>query len=365
MAQKRYRAQKTRGTQGFGYVAVDDGYIVNFTRSAGEKEIMESIQKESANEIMFHHRYPTSTPNYAEAAHPILVRHDSLKYDYYVIHNGIISNDDDLREKHFKDGFTYSTEITQNYCHGTKVLETISVFNDSEALAIELARDIDSGKHAGLEHVRGSIAFICLQADKTTGKTIKLMCGRNYGSPLKVDKVVGHYLALTSEGKGQEIAENHLFTYEYGNQAADSIPYKIGTQYYSRDYSKNYTQSYSHGASYYEGQGRGDYDDWRDHRRDATEKRVGFNLPAPKHDTSMDKLFQENEDLINIDIEEYMALVDERTDLLDILAEYKAGDPSDPIEFNEKVYYQEQLKEIDDKIKEYDAKYETRAIQAS
>lgn len=72
---KRYHNQKARGTEGFGYVAVQNGRVVSVARAQTEHEIMQKLEQETADEILFHHRMPTSGPNVEEMAHPILVEH--------------------------------------------------------------------------------------------------------------------------------------------------------------------------------------------------------------------------------------------------------------------------------------------------
>src|SRR3990167_2203449 len=85
---KRYSKQKTRGSDGFGFVGFNlaTGRLKHFGRSSTEKEIKEVLEETKANAVLFHHRYPTSTPNLPEANHPILVHNERLDFDYYVVH---------------------------------------------------------------------------------------------------------------------------------------------------------------------------------------------------------------------------------------------------------------------------------------
>lgn len=236
MVEKRYKLQKSRGTEGFGYVAIDDNFIVNYVRCRTEKGILKKLEAESANEIMFHHRFPTSTPNFRQCAHPIKVSNPKLMYDYYLIHNGVIFNDDVLKEKHEKEGFVYNTQVVNRWFNGTEVIEEESKYNDSESLAIELAQDLD--KDAKGIDVRGTVAFIMLQVDKATKETVKLFFARNYGSPLVYDIDEGHYVAITSEGKGKIVLPNVLHSFDYRTNAVETKDYPVGISSYSGGYSR-------------------------------------------------------------------------------------------------------------------------------
>lgn len=213
MTIKRYEAQKNRGQEGFGFVALKGGFITAFERTEEEKDIRKGLLEAKEDEILFHHRFPTSTPNFKEASHPIWVSHPSLKYDYYVIHNGVITNDHIWKTKHEALGYKYTTELTQEWKQGTRKVSIYTCWNDSEALAIELARSLDTeGK--GVD-VSGSIAFMALQADKTTGKAINMYWGHNSGSPLKAKMQKGQFLHVASEGDGKFVELHKLWSLNY------------------------------------------------------------------------------------------------------------------------------------------------------
>lgn len=162
---KRYYKQKNRGSDGFGYVAVQDNKVVNYMRSPVEHEIVTALRKETATEILFHHRFPTSVPNIEEGAHPLYVTHESeeaLKNQYFVVHNGVIRNDDDIKKEHEKAGFKYRTEIFRKFITYTgKEFDVESKWNDSEALAVETALALD-GKKDDIDTV-GVAAVIAFQ----------------------------------------------------------------------------------------------------------------------------------------------------------------------------------------------------------
>lgn len=235
MVRKSYEAQKTRGSDGFGYVTINSP--ARMLRFADEKPTFAALAKETAHEIIFHHRTPTSTANLAELAHPIVVDNAALTYRYYVVHNGIISNDDELRAKHETAGFVYTTLCRRYYEVGDMRYEMTSQFNDSEAFAIELARAIE-GKQAQVDAL-GSSAFIALAVDKKTDRAVTLYYGRNEGNPLKLEKTPS-YIAIRSEGNGQDVPTHTLNAYNYATGKTTETPMIIGshiTPIYSGGYS--------------------------------------------------------------------------------------------------------------------------------
>lgn len=252
---KAYQEQKSRGKEGFGYVSIKDGKVT-YDRSADEKEIEKSLDGlDAPDEILFHHRYPTSTKNIAECAHPIMVDNKELDNIFYVVHNGVITNTASLKEKHEKLGYVYNTEVT---IRKTELTETITRIphpiekgmvigynnenktertehNDSESLAIELARLVsDKGTDIG---THGSVAFMMLEVDRT-GRPLRMHFGRNGGNPLGKRKKNGHII-VSSLG-GDDIEDNTWYAYDYETGAEVSEKMKIGNYYdYKKDYSKD------------------------------------------------------------------------------------------------------------------------------
>jgi len=200
MVWKRYLDQKTRGQQGFGFVGIRDNKVIEYHRKKDEKEIEELLKDSEADTILFHHRYPTSTGNFEAAAHPIKVSHSSLTYDYYFAHNGIITNDDDVKKHHDTLGIPYSTQIT--YKTITAIEKDLSYkFNDSEALAIELALYLENKIETVRAH--GSIAVVGIRVHKETQMVESYLYGRNYSNPLKVNNNAA-FISVASEGHGTE-----------------------------------------------------------------------------------------------------------------------------------------------------------------
>ena len=210
---KRYRKQAHRGKQGFAFLPIRDKIIGTIERAEGESEILEKLKNELADKILFHHRFPTSTINLAEVTHPICVKSDLLEYNYFVVHNGVLQNELELKKKFELEGFVYNTviktatrhEVAGKMYYGNEV----ETFNDSESLAIDLAKYLD-GKSKSLLS-RGSIAFICVKTDKQ-GNAIELFFGRNEGNPLFIEDN-NNVFSLKSEGSGKSIEPDRLYHY--------------------------------------------------------------------------------------------------------------------------------------------------------
>jgi len=225
MLHKRYQMQKSRGTEGFGFVMLKGSKIVAYERAETEADIMDRLDQLQGDEVIFHHRFPTSTENLMEAAHPIKVSHESLKHDYYLIHNGIIRNPEAWKDIHEKEGFTYNTRIAVEKRTWHRSIFISDEFNDSEALAIELAKDLD--KQGNGINVSGSIAFVMLQADKE-GNATRLFWGRNDGYPLKINELKKVFRTIASEGNGILVPENKLYEFDYTRKTVSCRDYAVG-----------------------------------------------------------------------------------------------------------------------------------------
>lgn len=184
-----YRAQAARGSDGFGFVSYD-GKNMHHRRSTTYSKIAKAVESTAASMVMFHHRLPTSTPNVAESNHPIKVENSALLYTYYVVHNGIISNDRTRRVEHERLGFPYTTRLLNGYCtsRGTWYMSGDDKVNDSEALAIDLALFIE-GKIESVK-AEGSAAYCVVQTYKN-GTVRRVYYGRNSGNTLYVGKKHG------------------------------------------------------------------------------------------------------------------------------------------------------------------------------
>lgn len=210
---KRYRVQDGRGTDGFGFMTVSpDGKASEVFRATQEKDLLRGIKDSRATSFLLHHRFPTSLPNYEGATHPLVVKNEAFKYDYYIVHNGVISNYKTLFEE-YRKRHKFLTEMEEvkihRFVNSDEYYEfdpTTSV-NDSEIFAFDLAEYIE-GK-SNIIRSSGTIAFIGLQCEKD-GTVVNLIYGHNTGNPLIMedDKVM---FALKSEGHGVEVPENKIF----------------------------------------------------------------------------------------------------------------------------------------------------------
>lgn len=227
---KRYKKQQTRGKEGYGAISVKKGKINNIYRAEQESG-MNVLYGDDSETILFHHRRPTSTPNYVECTHPITVENDMLDYGYLVVHNGVITNCDDLRKKHEAIGFEYTTVIQEVYKMKKTGEERVSgkeKFNDSESLAIDLALAIQQEKDQ-IESL-GGIAFVAMQYDKETKEVLNVFFGRNYQSPLKIDNANGNFI-LASEGNGVDVKPHTLFSYNIKTKKITERKMSVGFVY--------------------------------------------------------------------------------------------------------------------------------------
>lgn len=218
----QYEDQHSRGQKGFGIIRISEKGKVEVDRACeGTKFLLDLYMKESKM-IIAHHRMPTSTENKMDQTHPIVVSNDLLQSDYLVVHNGIIGNDDELKKKHEELGFVYTTEYSYSYTQSSQY--NYSKFNDSEALAIELALFIE--KKISAIGTDNSAAFIILQLDKKTHIAQKVYFGKNGRADLKMSKTRGK-LRLSSEGEGSDVKENLLYAFDIKDETMDLTSQKM------------------------------------------------------------------------------------------------------------------------------------------
>lgn len=181
---EQYQRQHGRGTRGFGSINVAaKGYTID-RATEPVKALMDARFSDTPIQI-FHHRMPTSTDNELEQTHPFHISHDTLDHDYLVIHNGVIRNDDELLKHHTEElGYVYKTLQKSSSYNSYPYASVSQKFNDSEALAIEVARFFDG--ETSIIDALGTIAFIALKLNKETQAPIQMIWGRNNGNPLEV-----------------------------------------------------------------------------------------------------------------------------------------------------------------------------------
>lgn len=191
----QFEDQKERGVNGFGIVKINDKMEYKVDRATEGFKFMWDIHQDPVRGMLAHHRIPTSSENKLNQTHPFLVDNGSLKYKYLLVHNGVIHNDKELKKEHEDLGFIYTTQDKEK-------------FNDSECVAIEVARFIE--KQVDKVGTKGSAAFVCLQINKKTEKVNHVFFGRNEGNPLNMAKTRNKML-ISSTGQGVEVAPFKLY----------------------------------------------------------------------------------------------------------------------------------------------------------
>lgn len=192
---KRFKAQRGRGVNGFGFYTPENNRLTHNTR---EGRILRLLKRGEESEILFHHRWPTSTENVRNSCHPFSTK-SYFEHNYVVVHNGVLYNEHALKREHEEMGIKYISEQLNGR------------FNDSEALTYDIARYLE-GQTDALS-ARGSIAFIAVQRDKE-GKALRLFFARNWGSPLKMKKTELS-LTISSEGEGDIVPPDTLYCFNY------------------------------------------------------------------------------------------------------------------------------------------------------
>jgi predicted glutamine amidotransferase len=184
-----YKKQASRGKAGYGYLAIHDGKLVSIKRAKDEETITKYLKQETAETILFHHRFPTSTDNSIGTTHPIFVSHAELECDYYLAHNGVITNPLSLQIKHNDLGYDYTTEHRvyevaefKDKSKTEMLGKPVTKFNDSESLAIEFARYVE-GLSSNIA-TTGGVAFWAVALEKGTNNVIDVYFGKNKGRDL-------------------------------------------------------------------------------------------------------------------------------------------------------------------------------------
>lgn len=279
--QYQLQDQLNRGQEGFGIVFIDNKRKIKVERSTDIVKPIIDLKMHQSQSIMLHHRFPTSSENKISQTHPILVRNKDLKYDYYVVHNGIISNDTELKKEHEEMGFKYKTERTNS-----KGLEE---FNDSECLAIEVGKFIE--KKTSLVNTRGAAAFIAIQINKKSQTAKKLFFGRNSSNPLKMSKS-RNKIRLSSEGEGHDIKEEILYSLNLKDYKLKKRKMKFKEYEYKQTTNINKSSKHNFETNYEV------HDHYQDYNFKLTEK-IAESIETTI-DTTADQINAEVDDLMTI-----------------------------------------------------------------
>lgn len=214
----QFENQQKRGKEGFGIIRINQNKKIEVDRACETTKFLLDLYLKKSNMIIAHHRTPTSTDNLIDQTHPMLVSNKLLNYDYLVIHNGMITNDDELRKKHIELGFTYTTEYEETYGYeGNKTLK----FNDSESLAIELALFIE--KKISAIGIDNNAAFMILQVNKKNQKATTVFFGKHgITTALNINKEK-KLIQISSEGPGDDVEVDKLFNFDLNSKGKFKI----------------------------------------------------------------------------------------------------------------------------------------------
>jgi len=212
-----FELQKHRGRDGFGFVDVTDD-SVHLSRFTDESDVLEELGKVKSNIILFHHRIPTSTTNNVNSNHPIFTDNNILyEHNYYMIHNGHITNSIALRKEHEDNGIKYNSD------EGLK-------FTDSESLLHELALIVEGFNLEKDFNAKGGMAFIMLQTDKLNNPTA-LYFGRNEFNPIKIRKTEDSIILQSECDTGEMVEPHKLFRYDLKTKEMTNVGVQFGNIY--------------------------------------------------------------------------------------------------------------------------------------
>lgn len=201
-----FEDQHSRGMEGFGLIRISPEGKVEIDRACEPAKFMIDLYRKESSMMIAHHRKPTSTPNKMSQTHPMMINCGDLAFNYAIVHNGVVSNDNELKKEHEGLGYVYQTDMTES--SPATGYRTVGKFNDSESFAIEVARYIE--KKTTVMGARGSCAFIAVQMTKE-GKAVQVFFGRSEGV-LKMSQT-RNKLCVSSEGEGQEIPDATMYSF--------------------------------------------------------------------------------------------------------------------------------------------------------
>lgn len=224
LIRRLYFNQDDRGDEGFGLYDGEHQKLVKETTVRRILKYMDN-RKHLSNEILFHHRFPTSTDNVKNAAHPFSTKDFFGDREYILIHNGVISNSHELANAHDKKGIVYESSQPDGR------------FNDSEALLWDVALTIEGAQEE--PRAIGTVAFIMLEKSKSDPTKNKLHYYRNIGNPLYLTDNKRFKILSSKEVKGQNstvVEPDKLFTFRY----FDETTYPNSSFVVSMSYAERY-----------------------------------------------------------------------------------------------------------------------------
>jgi predicted glutamine amidotransferase len=219
--ERSYMDQRHRGTSGFGFLSIEKD-VVSLRRFTHEDDMLKALYTCKSNNILLHHRIPTSSTNCIASNHPIESRKSGYKSNYFLLHNGGVGNHKELQEEHEGLGVKYNSH------------DKSGVITDSEALLHELAMVIEGVKEPEDFNASGGISFVLLQTDKLSNKVQNMYFGRNNSYPLTASEIRSNksgkllQLSLRSEGGTRVVEPHQLFRLDYRTKEITAMDMEFG-----------------------------------------------------------------------------------------------------------------------------------------
>ena len=206
----QFEDQQGRGTRGFGIVKIDDKGIVSVDRATEAAKMFHDMYTDpQSRHILFHHRMPTSSDNLMSQTHPMAIENEELTYKWLIAHNGVISNDEELKAVHEKAGYLYETEYRKAWAANSA--SYTMKFNDSEAIAIELARFFE-GKIPDIG-AKGGFTFWAISRTKDD-KVHQILLGTNGYAGMKIWESYFGWAFASEETLGQPLEKDEVVVLE-------------------------------------------------------------------------------------------------------------------------------------------------------
>jgi hypothetical protein len=221
-------------------------------------------------------------------------------------------------------GHVYDTELSHGYKTRGGYYEESVAWNDSEALAVDLARFVETGEPV---LARGPAAYMMVQVNKKTGR-VRVMFGRNSGNPLHLARVDGA-IVISSENtthKGTKLEDGSMYIYTVDGKHVKTVDCDVPL--YNSTYPGSYYDQYGsysrgkHGTTYTLG----------------TKSSVVVEPPTDA--------YQEIED----NIRELEDKLEEYEQLLEIARDVQKEQPHDPLVLDEVREYSAKVRELEDKL---------------
>lgn len=191
LVELQFQAQITRGQSGFGILECTSGTLNKYLTT---DEFLANLAKTNDKRILAHHRIPTSTKNTLESAHPFKVT--CAKKEMFIVHNGIISNPDEVLDK-----LGVKKETLASYSKDKR-------YNDSEAWALDFISLIENKKST--PYSCGGIASVGVDV-----KNQALYFYHNSNNPLDVYAKEDILIIASEAIGGIGLEKDTLFKYEF------------------------------------------------------------------------------------------------------------------------------------------------------